>query len=479
MKVRFYNFSKRNNSTKTPGNTDSYTELECHLKDSTSVLSPVLEIQTTVAAAFNYAYIPSWNRYYFVSDASSYEGMWYVSHKIDVLATYKTAIGLTAANVLYATGSTKNIVDSRIPVTADLLRGHNQQALSGLTINTAGMGAVIIGVTGNGSFGTYLLQYSDDIKDLLDGADDYWTNLNISNTWDAMKQAWFGGSAADCLKSAISIPLVIGGADVSSGTAEQIYLGGYPCKRSGGTNINGYRITKPVVTSTTQVSIPWQSTDWKKVSQYSDITLYIPMIGFVSVPASEAQGDSALDVKLCINVTSGDISAMVKGTQSGKFYGLASGNCAMNTAYGSTGIDTNKAMQGTMAGVGAIAAVVGGVMTGGLSTAAQLAIGASIAAGAKASIDALGGTGYGSPGMGGGASHCIDTVIHIWVTQKHLTDSQTNFNPIMGKPYMGVATIGTFSGYVQTDGFKFANVQAYSTEIEMVNDLLNTGIYYE
>ena len=478
MKVRFYSFAKRGNSTKQPG-TNEYHEIECHLKESTSVLSPVLEIQTFVAEAFNYAYIPSWNRYYFISDVISYKSMWHVSLKIDVLASFKASIGNTVANVLYAAGSTKNIVDTRIPVMADLIRGHEQQALNDLTINSSGMGAVIIGVTGKGSFGTYLLQFSDDIRDLLDGADDYWSNLNISNTWDAIKQAWFGGSAADCLKSAISIPLVISGSEVSSSGAEQIYLGGYPCKRSGGSNINGYRITKPVITSITNIAIPWQSTDWRKVSQYSDIVMYIPMVGFVTIPASEATSDTSLSVKMCINVTSGDIAVMVKGSQSGKFYGLASGNCAMNTAYGSTGIDTNKMMQGTFAGVGAIATTVAGVMTGGLSTMAQLGIGATIAAGAKASLDALGGTGSGSAGLGGGASHCIDSVIHIWVTQKQLTDTQANFNSIMGKPYMGVSKINSFSGFVQTDGFELSDSRAYSTEKDMVNDLLNTGIYFE
>ena len=44
---------------------------------------------------------------------------------------------------------------------------------------------------------------------------------------------------------------------------------------------------------------------------------------------------------------------------------------------------------------------------------------------------------------------------------------------------MGVTTIGTFSGFVQTDGFQFASAGALSSEIKAINQLLDTGIYFE
>ena len=56
---------------------------------------------------------------------------------------------------------------------------------------------------------------------------------------------------------------------------------------------------------------------------------------------------------------------------------------------------------------------------------------------------------------------------------------QSNFNPIMGKPFMGVSTPGSFSGYVQTDGFKLSSSRAYSTEKDTINQLMDSGIYYE
>ena len=476
MEVQFFNFSKRSNETKKPSGNG--TKITVHLKDRTPIISPVLLLQSIDDFNYNYAYIPKWKRYYFVAAPVSVDDMWEVALDEDYLASYKSEIGNTKCNILYATGSTKNIADTRIPITADLLRGHEQAGLNGITITDSTMGAVFVGITGNGSFGTYLLQNNSDIKDLLDGADSYWNDLNINNTWDAIKQGWFGGSAAECLKSAIALPIVIGGPDVSTTGLEDLYLGGYPCKRSGGANIQGYHVNKPVLKCDTSISIPWQSNDWKRISQYTDIVMYLPLVGFLTIPASDAQYDSALTVRYAINVTSGDISVMVKGASSNKMFAMASGNCAMNTAFGSTGIDTNKAMQGTALGVGAIVATVSGVITGGLSTAAQLAIGASLAGAAKSTFDALGGSGYGSAGMGGGASQGIDPVIHIWVTQKQLTETQANLDSIMGKPYMAVAKPSNFSGYVQTDGFEIADNKILSIERDAINKAMDTGIYY-
>lgn len=474
MKVRFYQFSKRNKSTKVP--TGTYVEKDVVLKDKTSVIHPVLLLQTFNAAAYNYFYIVDWNRYYFISDAVFIEQMWEVAGTEDYLASFKAAIGLMPANVLYATGSTKSIVDSRIPVKSNVLIGHTYEAIPNLTI-TEGSGAVIIGITGKGSFGTYLMQNSTLVSELLDGIEN-WSSF-ITDNWTFTKQLFFGGSASECLRSAIALPLVIGGADVSSGTAEDLSLGNYPCTDDQGNSIKGYKITKPILSYGGTINIPWQSSDWKRVSNYTTIKAYFPFVGIITIPATEVQDDSSLTYHYAINATSGDISLEIRGTSSGNKVATASGNCAMNTAYGSTGIDTGRLTSAVATGLGTLISISAAVASGGVSLAGEAAIGAGIGATALQTIDALGGNGGGSGGLGGGSSQGLDKVVHIFVIQKDLTDTQEHFNPIIGKPYMGVATIGSFSGFVQTDGFQFEAASAYSSEKDMINKLLDTGIYYE
>ena len=117
--------------------------------------------------------------------------------------------------------------------------------------------------------------------------------------------------------------------------------------------------------------------------------------------------------------------------------------------------------------------------TGGAALPAVLGIGGGLATAAGGTISALGGSGSGSGGLGGGASNGLDRVAHCYVTSKTLTADPNTLNPLIGKPYYGVSTPGSFSGYVQTDGFQFASDRASSEEKDMINSLMDAGIYFE
>lgn len=481
MQIQLYHFSKRNKSTKQPSTAD-LTLSNVQLKDSTSVIRPIFEIQTvTDPELYNYVYVPSWQRYYFINDWIYMKGRWFCHCIEDFLGSFKAGIITTSCNIMYASGSTKNIVDARIPTMANVLYGEEISALGDMTI-VEGTGPIILGITGKGSFGPYLLQYSNDIYEMLDGVDDWWTT-EASSLWDAFKQLIFGGTAGECLRSALSLPILVDPAKicpVPASALESLHLGNYPCKNANNNDIKGYKIINPVIKFTEDIDIPWQSADWKKVASYTNIRLYLPLIGDINLPSTELINDSALDITYAVNVTSGDISAQVKGHTSGRIVANTSGNCAMPAPYGSTGVNTSKMTASFAGGLGATALGVASIVaTGGASLPAVMAIGGGLAGATAGTVDALGGTGQGSAGLGGGASHALDKVIHCYVTQKVLTDTQTNFNPIMGKPYMGVSTPGAFSGYVQTDGFQFENAFASYEEKDTINGLMNTGVYIE
>lgn len=474
MKVRFYQFSKRNKSTAVPSGT--YQEVDCQLKEATSITNPTLLLQTFTAYNYNYAYVPDWNRYYFIADCQSNNNMWEVQLQEDVLASFKTEIGNTSCNILYATGSTKDIADTRLPVLSTVERSVSSASLGFSLAPTTGR--VILGVTGKGSFGVYILQNRTDITEILDGVDSWWTGA-ASSTLDTIKQLFYGGSASDCLKSAFEIPIQFPSSQ--HGDLENLYLGNYPCLKSDGTtHIKGYKVYDPILDYSANVTIPWIYNDWRNVSQYSDVCLYIPLIGLISIPATEVKNENlGLLVEYKINITSGDIACMIKGkTLEGKIYATASANCAMPTAFGSTGIDTNKATQAIVKGVGTLVAGVTAALTGG-ATATIAAFG-GLAATANSAFQALGGSGAGGDGgLGGGATCGLDDNVYCFVTSKQLTDTQASFSPIIGKPYMGIAKPSNFSGYVQSEGFQFASSRAYSSEKDSINSMLDSGIYYE
>ena len=104
IQVRFYNFNKRTNSTKVP--TGSGTDYNCVLKDDTSILEPVIRLQTSNnVKGYNYAYISDFSRYYFVTDIVSSKGFWEISLKVDPMASEKSGIGALSAYVLRSSSS--------------------------------------------------------------------------------------------------------------------------------------------------------------------------------------------------------------------------------------------------------------------------------------------------------------------------------------------------------------------------------------
>ena len=484
MKARFYKFSKRTNSTKVPAVADTYQELDIVLKDNTSISDPVMLISYDVHE-YNYVYIPTFGRYYFISDIVSVENMWEVPATIDALASFKTEIGSTSAVIIYAKDSTKNLVDTRIPVLNEVEKDESyssfhragQPSSTVVIISETGSGAAIVGITGKGSFGAYLLQDSGKIPELLDGIDN-WSSA-ITDTFDFVKQLFYGGSAAENLKSALLIPIVLAATDVSTQTASALSLGNYPCKDNNNNAIMGYQINKPVFRFVSEIDIPWIYTDWRRNSNYTSLSLFLPLIGMLNLPITDLLEDSKLSIEYAVNVTSGDISVKVSGYTSGVVITTASGNCAMPTAYGSTGINTGKLTTAAATGVGAIATAATAAATGGMSLAIGAAAGAALAHAASQTLDALGGSGAGSAGLGGGSSHALGQVPRLFITQKKIVTAQSDYNNIIGKPYYATANISSFSGYVQTDGFKFASNKAFSKEIDLINRLCDSGIYYE
>lgn len=120
MLVDFYNFSKKSNSTKRPAS-PALASFDCALKDSCSVVNPVIMLEAGLLSrpAFNYAYIPDFQRYYFISDWVFNRRLWVASLTCDVLATYKPAIGAMDLYILRAAArSNGRVTDMKYPVIA-------------------------------------------------------------------------------------------------------------------------------------------------------------------------------------------------------------------------------------------------------------------------------------------------------------------------------------------------------------------------
>ena len=82
------------------------TEFDVRLKDKSSVVNPVLVLKSETYINFNYAYIPKFQRYYFVDDISVFPNKIYLlTLRCDVLTSFKDDILKSYARIVEQTNS--------------------------------------------------------------------------------------------------------------------------------------------------------------------------------------------------------------------------------------------------------------------------------------------------------------------------------------------------------------------------------------
>lgn len=457
-----YSFSKRKNSTATPNTAGS--DATVTLKHGANIISPVFTMSSASEPVFNYCKFN--NRYYFVKSKTNLRnGMWDIECIEDFLGTWKSDIGSTIAVIQYASGGRSDIIDPRIPSETDVvINGSTVEAPWTLTpLNPL----LFIGVTGKGSNGIYKMASLSDIRSLLDGVDDWAT---LFQDLDCLKQLIFGGAASNNLKSVYGIPLDL----TVSGISENIVLGSYPCKTSGGTPISGERITTWLYRNNKTVSIPWHYSDWRR--SLESIYLYVPCFGLFTLKTSELVNETQLEIYQEVSISNGDTSVQIFA--GGRMVATANSNIAVSIGYANTGVDSGKIVSGVVAGAGAVIGGAAAIVTGGASLTAMGAIGGGLAVAAGSIKAAEEGSAFGNASMGGSAITGAEEYIHCWSVAKQLTDSPANLDAVIGKPVFEKHTISTYSGFVQTDGASISGTML-DDEREAINQMLDRGIYYE
>ncbi len=91
MEVQFYfcnSDSRVINKKLTPGQS-----FQGQARDEVNIMSPIIRFDTNEILQYNYAYIPEFNRYYYVTDRNAFrEGLFDVTLAVDVLMSFATDI---------------------------------------------------------------------------------------------------------------------------------------------------------------------------------------------------------------------------------------------------------------------------------------------------------------------------------------------------------------------------------------------------
>lgn len=146
MEILLYSFSKEPNSTAQPSESSGLS-VQGQLREPSSIESPIIAFQN-VEPIYNYAYIPKWNRYYFINNWTCELPLWSASMAVDVLASFKTDIGNSTQYVLRSASQFNgNVIDSMYPTIADA-GAVTQTSWQAPPWNVAGDGAYVVGIRG-------------------------------------------------------------------------------------------------------------------------------------------------------------------------------------------------------------------------------------------------------------------------------------------------------------------------------------------
>lgn len=463
----FYNFSKRQNSTKVPANIAG-TSFNVVLKNPTSMNAPVFTLN---ADTFSFNYCSFNGAYYFVTDVVSVRNdIWEIHCTKDVLATYRTEILNSQAYVLYDTAPNSNIVDTRLAVESEFTTSYAQTEIAQLD----GSGVYALCVVGANSTDTWIVPDTDDLTNLMAAkfydafsgtlpldTGNIVTQLKESLDWSLsfLSNFFASGTAPDCVRSCYWLPWDISG---DSGV-EEIKLGSFQ------TNQFGRRVITNNLLMTYQVTIPWQTNDWRRLSPFTQVYLYLPFIGVVNIPSASISKYSALTVEYSLAKRTGEISVIISADNGNHIIGLYQGMSAINIPIGKSTATPPAKATALIAAAGSVASMTTGV---GFAGAAALA-------GLMGSMGALmAGTPSCIGGNSGGSDAGLPRYIQC-ITVLHDTNVEPNsVAATIGTPTFAQKTLSSVSGYVQTHEFSL-QADAPDQDLQRVNTYLNGGAFIE
>ena len=465
FKVNLHTLSKRDNSTKQP--TGTGTEFNCVLKSGSGIMHPVLSFDlglTSDPSQYNYAYIPAFERYYFVEEWYFDRALWTASLRVDVLATYKSAIGSSSLYVMRAAGASDgNIIDTLYPAktgcsySSDTKTNPWQSAncfVVGVVTKEATMGSLKYYVLGSGQLTTMCqsLMDKDNIISAANGFD--LTELSQGLQLSLVDPIQY-------VKTCIMLPVAY--TDMADyGAAEQVYV----------YNFTPGLIQGIVIQPNTKVSKSYSFTipkhpdtnsrgNYVNSAPFTSLTLTIPPWGTIDIDTSVTANASTLYVDVDLDPITGKGILVVKAN-----------NIVLNRLEAQVGVPISLSSV-TRDYIGAATSALGAV--GGM-------------------ISGFTGNVSGFIGAASGLGNAVESIMPraqtIGTTGSFVSnrgdfrlDAQF-FRPVdddnthNGRPLCQMKTINTLSGYMLIqDGDVATN--GTSAEDAMIRQYLETGFYYE
>lgn len=354
LRVTLFKFAKEHNSTARPSVSGDVTHVT--LKDSTSFLNPILELQTATAATnptgWNYAYISDFKRYYFINDWVYNRGIWEAHLMVDVLASWKEEIGGSTQYVSRSSHTYNgSVYDSTYPALAKISsQGSNLSPNPWDNNISLEEGGYVVGVISSDRNAVGSTKYF------------YMKQSGINSLCDALMDdaTWLGtdfGDVTDDMVKAVVNPFQY----IISATWFPFTMPFLPSSRV--LRCGWYEIPSvscaPMGTveyaTVSNVTIPKhpQAPDrgsYLNCPPYTHYILNVGPFGEHQIDGREIVGDSSLTIYITVDLMSGSANLQARGTQSGTVVLNATGQVGVQIplAQASNSLQAGKNIVGAM-----------------------------------------------------------------------------------------------------------------------------------
>lgn len=458
--VILYSFSKKENSTAIPSG--GGTAFNCVLKHESSIIEPTisLDIGTDNAPVYNYAYIPAYNRYYFITEWTWIDNrLWSADMKVDVLATYKSEIGSSSLYVVRcASAYDGTVVDDLYPITADVT-----EARSLLSMNKSVTGSYVVGFFGadGGTTGMINIYSLTDVQ--------FAALKSVLFNSDASDQTTVLGKLADEIGENLSRSIINPMQyiafcywfpyNTAYGTSVTDIPCGYFKIHVSGTLLTG--VNPSVLTNSGTVTLskhPKALTKGTYLNLYpfTRYCLFMHPYGAIELDSSLLANETSIQVNEWIDLISG-IGVLTVSRGSGGEIAHRTAQVGVSVPLSQSGMDI-LSMVGSL-GMAFASAYTGNAIgyIGSIGNAAQSINGQSMTMGSASGLAGF----YIAPYL---------VSYHYDITDENITEH--------GRPLMAIRQINTLSGYIEVDHGDIATAGTADENSE-IKSFLERGFYYE
>lgn len=461
--ILYSNFLKRKNSTKQPTGGVVY---DVKTKQGCSIERPVFLIDG-VNLAVNYA---KWNNaYYFIDDIIlSLNNIYELHCSMDVLATYKSAIGGYTTYIERSESAIDDMInDPLLSAKQEILALHQVRAGRPFPATTTGCfvvevmndeGIVLYACTSLEPFKIICQPSTYSAQNIID-----WIDSKISQAFDldvyvgSVKWMPLNPASIGTLTNTLKVgPIELTDAGFSLYQVNQTHI----------------------VSAAHDLTLPanLNYSDWRMCNpRFTTYDIYLPGVGQVRLDSnmlgSMIKHSNTFGIRSDLDCVSGEVAYQLECNVSGvvNVFDRYYGNMSVNVPIGKSVSDLGETAKTSITTIGGMAGA--GAMAGGGYGAAAGAIVGGISV-----IDNIFTPRIQMTGGGGNKASLLAHQQYEFLVTEYASKDYPTYNA--GRPLCEYRQISSLSGYIKCGGASLDSI-ACGPEKDEINNLLNSGFYYE